>query len=148
MTFSDYFDYLGELDWLAVLGGTVAMFLVGWLWYTPLFGKKWAAANGVTGATGSGSPGTSVLVKGFIQTLAINIGIAYVFPALHVVFQNEPTIETLLVSSFVVSFWFIGAALFAGVVYLKRSTTAWLIDTGYCFVGIAVAAFVQDMIAS
>ena len=148
MTFSEYFDSLADLEWLAILAGTVAMFIFGWLWYAPLFGKKWAAANGITGATGSGSPGTTVLVKGFIQTLAINIGVAYTIFALHAVFQNEPTIETLFVSSFVVSFWLIGAAFYAGVVYLKRSMTAWAIDTGYYLIGITVAAFVQDMVAS
>jgi hypothetical protein len=147
MTFSEYFEALGDFDWLAILAGTVAMFIVGWLWYGPLFGKKWGAANGVTGAGSGTMPGGLVLVKGFIQTLAINIGIAYVFPALHVVFQNEPTIETLFVSSFVVAIWFIGAAFFGGVIYLKRSMTATLIDTGYYFVGIAVAAYVQDLVA-
>jgi hypothetical protein len=92
-------------------------------------------------------PGTSVLVKGFVQTLLINVGIAYFIPALHIAFQNEPTIETLVVSSFVLSFFVIGAAFYGAVVYLKRSTTVWAIDTGYYFVGIAAAAFVQDLMA-
>ena len=33
----------GAVNWLAVGVGTVAAFMVGWLWYSPLlFGKKWA----------------------------------------------------------------------------------------------------------
>lgn len=146
MTFSDFFDSLGDLDWLAILVGTVAMFIVGWLWYGPLFGKKWTAANGVSGG-GSGMPGASVLIKGFVQTFAINVGIAYFIPLLHAAFQNDYTIETVLVSSFVLSFFVIGAAFYASVVYLKRSVTAWGIDTGYYLVGLAVAAYVQDLVA-
>jgi hypothetical protein len=145
MTFSDFFDSLGDLEWLAILAGTVAMFIVGWLWYGPLFGKKWGAANGVSG--GSGVPEPAVLVKGFVQTFAINIGIAYFIPLLHAAFQNDYTIETALVSSFVLSFFVIGAAAYATVVYLKKSMTVWSIDTGYYLIGIAIAAYVQDLVA-
>jgi Protein of unknown function (DUF1761) len=43
---------MGELtanvNWLAVIVGTVAAFLLGWLWYSPkLFGTKWAEGVGV-----------------------------------------------------------------------------------------------------
>jgi len=37
-----------SVNWLAVGVGTIAAFLVGWLWYSPmLFGKKWAEGSGV-----------------------------------------------------------------------------------------------------
>jgi hypothetical protein len=32
-----------HVNWLAVLVAVVAAFIFGWLWYGPLFGKKWAA---------------------------------------------------------------------------------------------------------
>jgi hypothetical protein len=32
-----------HVNWLAVLVAVVAAFAFGWLWYGPLFGKKWAA---------------------------------------------------------------------------------------------------------
>lgn len=43
---------MGELtvgvSWLAVGVGTIAAFLIGWVWYSPmLFGKKWASGVGV-----------------------------------------------------------------------------------------------------
>lgn len=35
-----------NVNWLAVIIGAVAAFVVGWLWYSPLlFGKRWAAGN-------------------------------------------------------------------------------------------------------
>jgi len=37
------------LNWLAIGVGTIASFLLGWLWYSPiLFGTKWAEGSGVT----------------------------------------------------------------------------------------------------
>ncbi|MBL1419052.1 MAG: DUF1761 domain-containing protein [Alphaproteobacteria bacterium] len=39
---------LANVNWLAVIVGTVVAFLVGWAWYSPkLFGKKWAEGSGV-----------------------------------------------------------------------------------------------------
>jgi uncharacterized protein DUF1761 len=32
-----------HVSWVAVLVAVVASFVFGWLWYGPLFGKKWAA---------------------------------------------------------------------------------------------------------
>ena len=31
-----------HVNYLAVVGAVVASFIFGWLWYGPLFGKKWA----------------------------------------------------------------------------------------------------------
>lgn len=39
---------LANVNWLAVIVGTVVSFLVGWAWYSSmLFGKKWAEGSGV-----------------------------------------------------------------------------------------------------
>ena len=32
-----------HVSWVAVLAAVVASFVFGWLWYGPLFGRKWAA---------------------------------------------------------------------------------------------------------
>lgn len=41
-----------EVNWLAVLAATVAAFVLGGLWYSPLlFGKKWQAAAGLSDET-------------------------------------------------------------------------------------------------
>ena len=39
---------LGAINWLAVLVAVVAMQVVGFLWYGPLFSKTWLAASGKT----------------------------------------------------------------------------------------------------
>ena len=39
---------MGDINWLAVFVAAASGFLVGGLWYGPLFGKMWMAENGYT----------------------------------------------------------------------------------------------------
>ena len=41
------FEFLGELNWLAVIVGAVVYFVLGALWYTPAFlGRRWQRSIG------------------------------------------------------------------------------------------------------
>lgn len=147
MTFSDFFDSLGDLDWLAILAGTVALYVFGWIWYGPLFGKQWSKAHAGAPMGNGGKPDPKTMVMGVVQFLVLNVGIAYFMTGVHVWFQNAASFETLVVSAFVLAVFVIGAALFSPVLYLKKSMMAWGLDTGFYFVGIAIAAYVQDLVA-
>ena len=62
---------------VAILVAVVANFILGFLWYTPLFGKAWAKEMGfdMSGkATGFGA-----MVKGMIFMVIGNFFLAYVF---------------------------------------------------------------------
>jgi len=37
-----------EINWLAVVAASLVGFIVGFLWYGPLFGKAWMAESGMT----------------------------------------------------------------------------------------------------
>lgn len=39
---------LSSINFLAVIAATLSTFVVGWLWYGPLFGKPWMEAVGMT----------------------------------------------------------------------------------------------------
>ncbi len=39
---------LSEINWFGVLLGSLSGFILGALWYGPLFGKSWMAALGIT----------------------------------------------------------------------------------------------------
>ena len=41
------FDVLNEVNWFAFLIGTIVYFVLGALWFTPLFGKQYDKATGV-----------------------------------------------------------------------------------------------------
>ena len=41
-------NVLAELNWLAIVVATIVSFVIGFLWYGPVFGKAWLAALGKT----------------------------------------------------------------------------------------------------
>lgn len=59
---------MGEIttgvNWLAVIVGAVAAFILGWLWYSPkLFGTKWAEGAGVSVEDGAGPPAAAMIFQ-------------------------------------------------------------------------------------
>lgn len=53
-----------NVNWIAVIVGTVASFLLGWLWYSPkLFGKKWAEGIGVDLGSASSMPAAAMVTQ-------------------------------------------------------------------------------------
>lgn len=55
-----------HVNYLAVLAAVVASFLLGWLWYGPLFGKKWA---GLMNMSMDQKPDPKVMMRGMGLTL-------------------------------------------------------------------------------
>ena len=66
-----------NLNWTAVITGTVVAFLVGWAWYNEkLFGKGWATGSGVElGAAKSMPIGAMVAQIVALFLLALVIGV-------------------------------------------------------------------------
>lgn len=72
----------GGLNWWAILAATVVAFVIGGLWYGPLFGKAWMQALGKTEADIEPTPApfiisfftalvTCIVLAALIQTLGI-----------------------------------------------------------------------------
>ena len=62
---------LGDLNWLSIIIAVVAVQVIGFLWYGPLFGKQWMTAIGKTPeeqAAAGGQVGPAVAV-GVVMTL-------------------------------------------------------------------------------
>ena len=61
----------------AVLVAAVASFILGWMWYGPLFGKAWGAMSGINMGQ---KPPTGMMVKSmllnFIGALAMSFVLA------------------------------------------------------------------------
>jgi len=137
MTFSGFFDQLGNLDWLAIVLGLVVAGVLGYVWYGPAFGKLWSAKSGV--AMQSGEPTKMVLT--FAYFFVFNIGLQYlgfVYP--------DATIEHALVAGLVLAVLAIAPALYSAVIWAKKSPTVFLIDVGFWFVATAVCVFAQSLV--
>ena len=75
----EWFDGLGELDWVAVAVATVASYVLGFAWYSwSLFGKSWAGALGMTkeqadDTEGMGAAFVVSLVAGVAKVIVLGL---------------------------------------------------------------------------
>jgi len=65
-----------HINFAAVAVAVVANFIFGFLWYTPLFGKAWAAEMGFDM---SEKPSSAVMIKGLVIMVVGNFLMAWVF---------------------------------------------------------------------
>ena len=129
----------------AILVTVVANFILGFLWYTPLFGKAWAKEMGFDTTK---KPPAGALAKGMIFMVIGNFFMAYVFAHNNAAWsfvpgmdQMSPTVKILNASVFTwLGFYFpvdLGA-----VAWENKSWKLFGINTGYHFVMLLVAAII------
>lgn len=128
-------ELLASLNWLATVIGGIAYFMIGWLWYGPLFGKAWMKEKGMAEHPEPPKP-VIFLYSLILQVIvAISLGLFMVALGLNTAFQGVH----------------IGLAAGAGFVlttvgvngiYNKMSLKLFAIDGGYHLVGIAVAGLI------
>ncbi|MBI5158224.1 MAG: DUF1761 domain-containing protein [Acidimicrobiia bacterium] len=136
-TFDGFFDILGELDWLAIIVATLVVGVVlAMIFYGPLFGRKWAAGNGVEYSM-KFNPKTDI--PGFIVMFIFQIGVAYL--------GAYDDIEHSLVTALVVGILLIAPVLYARVLWAKGSRVGFFIDTAFYFFAIAIGGYVQGLMA-
>ncbi len=107
-----------NLNWIAVILGAIAAFLLGWLVYSPmLFGEKWAKGSGVELNTASKMPVFAMIAQLFaLFTLSIIVGAA-------------TTASALIMAIFAI----FAAALFvvSNGGFCRKSNYAMSVDFGY-----------------
>lgn len=134
-----------HISLVAVLVATVANFFVGFVWYTPLFGKAWAKENGFDMST---KPEGSVIAKGMIMNVIGNFFLAYVFAHNNMAWSfvpgmNEMSITAQLFNA--VFFTWLGFYLpvdLSTVAWERKSWKLFAINTGYHFVTLLVAGLI------
>lgn len=107
---------LANINWIAVLVGTAAAFLFGWLWYG-MFGKRWAEGSGISPEPPEKFPvfamGSQVVA---LFLLALVVGVTATSDAL-----LTAILAVLAAAGFVVS----------GGAFINKSAFALAVDAGY-----------------
>ena len=57
------------MNYLAVLASAIASFVIGMIWYGPLFGKRWMKLSGVTPQKMKGKSPVQSMLMGFVASL-------------------------------------------------------------------------------
>jgi Protein of unknown function (DUF1761) len=112
-----------NVNWLAVIVAALVPFLIGALWYGPLFAKPWSALTGVRRDT----PGQNSMALTFGMSAVLNLIIATSLAT----FIGRTEWSFGLVAGFAAGFTFVAMAF--GITYLfeSRPLKLWLINAGY-----------------
>jgi hypothetical protein len=115
---------LSSLNWLAILGATIAAFVLGGLWYGPLFGNAWLAALGKT--EDELQPSATPFVVSFFTALLTCITMAWLMQALGI--QGA-----LAGAAFgaVTGIGFIATAMASDSAFCRWRMSLFLIQSGY-----------------
>jgi|SRR5688572_30823485 len=129
----------------AILVTVVANFILGFVWYTPLFGKAWAKEMGVDTSV---KPPGSELAKGMIFMVIGNFFMAYVFAHNNAAWSFVPGAKEMTpmmkIANATIFTWlgFYFPVDLGTVAWEKKSWKLFGINTGYHFAMLHVAAII------
>lgn len=132
-----------HINYTAVAVAVVANFFLGFIWYTPLFGKAWAAEMGFDMSV---KPPASVMVKGLTIMVIGNFLMVYVFAHNQVAWSYVPGSSEMSAMANIMSaaiFTWLGFYLpgdLSRVAWEKASWKLFTINTVYHFLTLLVAA--------
>lgn len=126
-------DTLANVNWLAVIAGTIVSFFAGWLWYSQsLFGKKWAEGSGVQLGSASSIPIFAMLSQLLaLLMLALVVGITETTNALLTAILAIVTVTIFALS--------MGA-------FIKKSGYALAVDASYILVAGVIMILAQGLL--
>ena len=127
------------MAYLEPLIGALAAFLLGFGWYTALFGKAWQAETGLTAE----DAGKNVAVThglSFLMMALIAFGINYVINFHEVA---EQTFAHGAFHGFQIAAMYCLPAVTINYLYQRKSLKLWLIDIGYLLAFSALAGGVM-----
>lgn len=126
-------EVTANVDWIAVVAGTVASFLLGWIWYAPgVFGRKWAAGVGVELGSAAGVP-----VAAMVTQLAATFLLAWVVG----ITATQGALILAILIALTVALFVVSAGLFA-----KKSSYAIAVEAGFVLAMVAVMILAQAVL--
>lgn len=112
-----------DLNWLAVIAAAVSAFVLGGLWYGPLFKNAWCGEAGIDPALAPPHP-----ARMFAVAFVCSLVSALIFAVL---LGTEATAVDGLGVGFVVGLFFVAMSLGINYAFAQRSLKLWMIDGGY-----------------
>ena len=112
-----------DLNWFAVLAAAVSAFMLGGLWYGPLFLKAWSREAGID-PNAVGRHPAKTFGTAFVAALLSAIAFAwYLGP--------QPSLLVAVHAGFLVGLAFVATSFAINYAFANRSLKLWLIDGGY-----------------
>jgi hypothetical protein len=115
-----------DINWLAVLMAAVATFVLGGLWYGPLFGRIWRVAEGQTEPPGKAARHHPAFVYGLSFVLML-IAAAILAIAL----EPDPNVPRSVTVGLAVGIGWVATAFGVNYLFAGRRFALFAVDAGY-----------------
>lgn len=122
---------LADVSWLGVVVATTSAFVIGGVWYGPLFGGAWARRWGFTDDDLRARNMPAV----FGGSIALSAVAAFV---LEVFIGPEATVGLGVAAGLAAGVGWVATMLGILALFEARSLASWAIDAGYCVATLAV----------
>ncbi|RIV80476.1 DUF1761 domain-containing protein [Aurantiacibacter xanthus] len=128
---------MGNINLLAVLVGTAVFWLLGAVWYGPLFGRAWRRMNGINGrmvkdATRTTNPMWLIMLLSFAFEMVVVLMLG------HLIARTNPAPHVIMMMATGLAVAVMTPALGINYLYQMRPGKLFAIDAGYFVVGMAL----------
>jgi hypothetical protein len=117
---------MANLSWIAIIAAAAAGFVVGGIWYGPLFGKAWMAEHGCTEE--ELKEGNFTLIYGATFVLSI---VSAIFLGHLLAHFGEMSARSTMMISVGVALGFVVPAIGTNYLFSRASVKLFAIDAGY-----------------
>src|SRR5258707_5306484 len=114
------------VNFLGVIVAAIVAMVLGFIWYIPLFGKRWSALTGVSQADMQSGAGMMGYVYQFVAALIDSYAVALIFNHLAFTSAVRGALWGLLIGVGIVAASFVG-----NYIFMKRPLGLYLLDAGY-----------------
>ncbi len=111
------------LNWLAIIVATLSTFVIGAVWYGPVFGKVWMQENGFTEEDLKEANMAKIYSTAFILELIMAINLA--------LFLKGLSVQEGLLYGFFTGFGWIAMAMGVNYLFSRNTIRLWFIDSFY-----------------
>ncbi len=128
---------MGEVNLLAVVLGTLAFFVIGAIWYGPLFGKAWRELVGITDEDMRAGPKPGQNPTWLIMLLAFLLEMVVVLMLGHNIARTNPAPHVIMMMAVGFGAVIMTPALGINYLFQMRPGKLFAIDAAHFIVGMA-----------
>lgn len=125
-----------DVNYIAIVISAVAMMVLGFLWYGPLFGKFWMKEMGLTKSDMEKAKKKG-MTKSYVLMAASAIVMSYVFAHVLLAFGSNSA-PAALQGAFWTWLGFVATVMLGKVLWEGKSWKLYILDAGYYLVGLGI----------
>ncbi|MBK7212463.1 MAG: DUF1761 domain-containing protein [Bacteroidales bacterium] len=125
------------VNWLAVIVSTIAFYVIGGLWYSPvLFGKIWMKEVNMKPEDAKKANMAKIMPLTFLLSIVMVTNLAF--------FLNDPKIDASsgAIYGFLTGFGWVSMAIILTALYEMKSWRYMLIHAGYMIIGFTLSGLI------